>query len=103
MLRPDIEQFYKEVCEVVCHIPEGKVLTYGDVARLVGYPCHSRLVARALSSLPAGHHVPAWRVVNSQGRTAPCWPQQQALLEAEGVVFRKAGFVEMKACRWQLL
>ena len=39
-------------------------------------------------------------VVNSQGRTAPEWPEQSILLENEGVAFRSNGHVDMRRSRW---
>ena len=69
------------------------------VARLVGFPNHFRLVARALASLPDDHDLPAWRVVNARGRTAPNWPDQQLLLEAEGVRFCRPGYVHLESAR----
>lgn len=93
-------RFFSEVYDVVSQIPAGKVTTYGMVARLVGFPNHSRLVARALASLPDDHDLPCWRVVNAQGRTAPNWPDQQRLLEAEGVRFRRPGYVRLDSAGW---
>ena len=74
------ENFFSEVYDVVRQIPEGKVSTYGMVARLVGFPNHFRLVARA-----------------------PNWPDQQLLLEAEGVRFCRPGYVHLESARWNLL
>ena len=93
-------RFFSEVYDVVSQIPFGKVTTYGMVARLVGFPNHSRLVARALANTPAGRDLPCWRVVNAQGRTAPNWPDQQRLLEAEGVRFRRPGCADLGSNGW---
>lgn len=94
------KEFRREVIEVVRAIPKGRVLTYGDVAWLVGWPNHSRFVGHALRGLSETDGVPCHRVVSTSGRTAPCWPQQRALLEAEGVVFTRAGYVDMLLCHW---
>lgn len=94
------ENFFSEVYDVVRLIPEGKVTTYGMVARLVGFPNHFRLVASVLANLPAGHDLPCWRVVNAQGRTAPNWPGQQGMLEAEGVRFCRPGYVHLESACW---
>ncbi|MDO4930861.1 MAG: MGMT family protein [Bacteroidales bacterium] len=90
---PDTSSFSAEVYELVRQIPSGKVASYGLLARLLGYPSHARLVGRAMSLTPSGQNIPAWRVVNSQGRLAPGWTEQRQLLEAEGVVFLPSGKV----------
>ena len=56
----------EEVLEVVDQIPEGKVLTYGDVAEIVGSR-GARFVGNVMSRY--GSDVPWWRVVRSGG-----WP-----------------------------
>ena len=42
----DIEEFRKEVYNVVASIPSGRVLSYGQIAWLVGCPRHARLVGK---------------------------------------------------------
>lgn len=95
----DIDSFRKSVHEIIASIPAGKVLTYGQIAWLAGFPRHSRLVGKILSATESGK-LPCHRVVNSQGRTAPHWKEQRKLLEAEGVAFRKNDYVDMKAHNW---
>ena len=90
----DFKTFSAEVYEVVRQIPEGKVATYSLIARLIGYPNHSRFVGRAMSLTPPGQGIPAWRVVNAQGRTAPGWDEQRPLLKEEGVGFHPSGRVK---------
>ena len=90
----DFKTFSTEVYEVVRQIPEGKVATYGLIARLIGYPNHSRFVGRAMSLTPHGQCIPAWRVVNAQGRTAPGWDEQRSVLAAEGISFLPSGRVK---------
>ena len=38
MCRPEHTAFYQEVYEIVSQIPSGKVITYGDIAALTGFP-----------------------------------------------------------------
>ncbi len=91
--------------DVVRRIPEGRVATYGQVARLAGMPRCARTVGYAM----AGCHdpsVPCHRVVDRFGGTKAafdtCGPgTQRALLEAEGVLFRPDGTVNLDRCRWQ--
>ena len=97
----DKDTFQQEVYNVVAAIPPGRVVTYGQIAYLVGRPQCSRVVGHAMHDVPDGMCLPCHRVVNSQGRLAPCWAEQRALLEAEGVTFRKNGCVDMKKCQWE--
>lgn len=97
----DTKAFYNEVYSVVKEIPEGKVITYGEIALLLGQPQYSRMVGRALGQVPSDLSLPCHRVVNAQGRLAPGWDEQKSLLQAEGVIFRKNGEVDMKKSRWQ--
>lgn len=93
--------FFRDVYDIVAQIPRGRVLAYGQIARLTGSPAHARHAGRALASAPAG--LPCHRVVDAAGRTAPGWPQQRALLEAEGVRFKSNGCVDLKQWGWEVL
>ena len=96
----DIQSFKKEVYAIVGTIPRGKVVTYGQIAWLAGYPNHSRLVGHILKNTRPELHFPCHRVVNSQGRTVPHWQEQRELLETEGVIFRGNGCVDMHLSQW---
>ena len=98
----DVEAFRKEVYNVVAPIPFGKVLSYGQIAWLVGCPNHSRLVGRMLHGAAESEGLPCHRVVNNVGRLAPGWIKQRHLLEEEGVTFRPNGCVDMKKWQWKL-
>jgi len=81
-------QFYK----VVSSIPHGKVLTYGQVALLAGYPRCARQVGFALNRNPDPATVPCHRVVFKDGSLTPAFAfggrdEQRRLLELEGVSF----------------
>lgn len=56
------------ILAVVQLIPEGKVASYGQVAKLAGLPRHARMVGRVLAELDTDNQVPWHRVLNSQGR-----------------------------------
>ena len=98
----DIEEFRKEVYEVVVSIPSGRVLSYGQIAWLVGCPRHARLVGKVLHDVSEAEHLPCHRVVNGNGRTVPCWKEQRNLLETEGITFRANGCVDMRKWQWEL-
>jgi len=94
-------RFSMDVLNIVSQIPPGKVMTYGDVAALAGWPSHSRMVGRTLRYSPEAISLPCHRVVNKEGRTAPGWSQQRTLLEAEGIRFKPNGHVDMNVCLWK--
>lgn len=83
---------------IVAQIPSGLVTTYGRIAEMAGHPGASRAVGWAMQACPG--HLPAHRVVNSQGRIAPSWPEQRQRLEAEGVAFRPNGNVDLRRHLW---
>ncbi len=89
-----------EVLSVVEEIPEGRVATYGQIARLIGRDRNARLVGRILSMSEYYGHYPCHRVVNRNGRTAPGFYDQRRRLEAEGVEFKTNGCADMKRYRW---
>jgi methylated-DNA-protein-cysteine methyltransferase-like protein len=86
--------FSSDVYKLVNSIPEGKVLTYGAIATLLGRPGNSRQVGKLMSGAPSG--VCAHRVVNAAGKTAPGWAEQREILEREGAAFRENGAVDLK-------
>ena len=106
MINPDrmtpeqARTFCDDVLNIVSQIPRGRVMTYGDIAALAGWPSHSRMVGRTLRYSPGAEKLPCHRVVNKEGRTAPGWSRQRPLLEEEGVCFKANGFVDMKRYLW---
>ena len=92
---------FQDFYSIVARIPPGKVATYGQIARLAGHPGAARMVGWALHVSPADLDLPCHRVVNREGRTAPGWPDQRPLLEAEGVAFKPDGYVDLKAHLWR--
>ena len=98
---PSIEELRKTVYEIVSQIPRGKVLTYGAIALLAGYPNHSRLVGRIMRDAPDGQ-LPCHRVVSASGRLAPHYPAQADLLAAEGVKLSPSGNVSLRTYLWYL-
>ena len=89
-----------EILSAVEEIPEGRVATYGQIARLIGREKNSRLVGKVLSRAELYGVYPCHRVVNHAGRLAPHFPEQRERLEREGVTFRSNGCVDMKKHRW---
>jgi methylated-DNA-protein-cysteine methyltransferase-like protein len=95
---------HERIHRVVSRIPRGRVVTYGQIARLAGMRGQARLVGYAMHALPAGTRVPWQRVVNAQGAislTGKDAMRQRKLLEAEGVRFDKRGRIDLDRYLWQ--
>jgi methylated-DNA-protein-cysteine methyltransferase-like protein len=98
--------FYQRVYALVRQVPPGQVVTYGQVAALLGSPRAARAVGYALRYVPAASDVPWHRVLNYQGGISPRYPAespiiQRLLLEAEGVGFDTQDCVDLSRYRWQ--
>lgn len=89
-----------EILFAVEEIPEGRVASYGQIARLIGREKNPRLVGKVVSRAELYGDYPCHRVVNHAGRLAPHFPEQRERLEREGVAFRSNGCVDMKKYRW---
>ena len=99
--------FFEEVYEVVKAIPEGKVATYGQIARLMGAPRSSRAVGYALHVNPTPIVIPCHRVVNRFGALAPAFAfggkeVQAELLAKEGVEVDENFVVDLDKYQWEL-
>lgn len=98
---------YPSYYAVIRRIPRGRVLTYGDVARLAGRPTSARRVGYALSALK-DPGVPWWRVVNARGEVSArsgdllgaCELDQRARLLQEGIPLDPDGRLELLQYRW---
>lgn len=92
---------HKIISGMVCRIPEGKVDTYSQIAKLIGYPNHARYIGRALSHLENNSNVPWHRVVNAKGKISPrglngCDDYQKILLEEGNVIFDEKDCILLK-------
>lgn len=101
-----MKTFRHKVITLVKQIPEGKVATYGQIARLVAAPRAARQIGMVLFGLrdsEAGD-IPWQRVINAQGGISTYkvghGELQRALLEAEGVVFDAQGRVDLSVFCW---
>jgi len=96
---------YQQIYQMVSLIPEGRVASYGQIARLIGLPRNARQVGYALAALPEEHEIPWHRVVNIKGEIssrskAGYEDYQRILLEEEGVEFSPAGRIYLKQFLW---
>lgn len=94
------EDLIYEILSVVEEIPEGRVATYGQIARLIGRDKNSRLVGKVLGMAEYYGKYPCHRVVNHAGRLAPGWLEQGDLLRDEGVILKDNFHVDLKKCQW---
>jgi methylated-DNA-protein-cysteine methyltransferase related protein len=99
-----IQDFKTQVLEVIAQIPEGHVMTYGQVARVAGKPRNPRQVGEVLQGLSLETNHPWWRVINSSGRISTykvgTGDLQKRLLEAEGIVMDASGKIRLERYRW---
>src|SRR5262245_33706603 len=98
---------YLHIYRAVRRIPRGKVASYGQIARIAGFPGHARRVGYALYNLPRGSNVPWHRVVNAAGALsvgrldADSGREQRLRLELEGVAFDARGRVKLDRHGWK--
>ena len=100
--------FAERVYWLVCRIPIGRVMTYGDIAVALGAPRGARVVGSALRHCPDPDNVPWQRVVNARGGISPRHPEQQVrvqakLLKQEGIELHRDGalcFLDLSHYSW---
>ena len=90
-----------EVLSVVAEIPQGRVATYGQIARLIGRERNARLVGRVLAMSHWYGSYPCHRVGNHAGRLVPGWSEQEELLRREGVFLKENGCVDLALYQWR--
>lgn len=98
------DPLYRErVFAIVRQIPPGRVMTYGQLASILGDGYTPRTVGYVMHAAP--DDVPWQRVINSQGKcstgrlTIPINLQQE-MLEAEGLTFSEKGKCDLKMFQW---
>ncbi len=95
--------FREKVYEIIARVPQGKVVTYGDVAGLAGHANASRIVGGIAHYGPS--ELPWHRLVNRFGGLAAGFhggrEVQQQLLEAEGVLCTDFIVDDFKERRWR--
>jgi methylated-DNA-protein-cysteine methyltransferase related protein len=109
----EMQSFDVDVWQAVAEVPASMVVTYGQVAKIVGPPAGvdedtyrafgARWVGQAMARCPDS--VPWHRVVNSQGKISLRGESgahlQREKLEAEGVEFDARGKIDLKRFQWQ--
>jgi len=99
------ERNYRErVYEIVRQIPVGRVMTYGQIAEILGAGYTPRTIGYVMHAAET-EKIPWQRVINSQGAcstgkmTLPV-NLQQKILEDEGVEFNEKGRCDLKIRLW---
>jgi methylated-DNA-protein-cysteine methyltransferase-like protein len=101
------EKVFEKIYRLVLRIPRGRVMTYGQIARLLEDRYSPRLVGWAMHATPQdGRNIPWHRVINSRGGTSTGRvivqepDRQRWMLEAEGVVFDDGGRCDLSVYQW---
>jgi methylated-DNA-protein-cysteine methyltransferase-like protein len=99
----DTPDYRERVFQIVRRIPPGRIMTYGQIALILGEGYTPRTVGFVMHS--SGNKVPWHRVINSQGVCStnkillPA-DKQQRMLEREGIKFDKRGRCDLESYRW---
>ena len=86
--------FFRDVYDVVRLIPEGRVTSYGAIAKYLGSARSSRMVGWAMNASHRLPDVPAHRVLNRNGLLTGKHHfgdpnEMQRLLESEGIIVKE--------------
>jgi methylated-DNA-protein-cysteine methyltransferase-like protein len=97
------KQYRVKVFDLVKAIPRGRVMTYGQIAMILGEGYTARTVGYVMHGADDG--VPWQRVINSQGKISTDRLSipvnlQQSMLEQEGVVFSAKGKCDLEKYQW---
>lgn len=98
--------FFERVYEIARQIPEGKVTSYGAIAKALGAARSARMVGWAMNASHAMEDIPAHRVVNRNGLLSGKHHFEgtnlmQQLLENEGVKIINNQIVDFEKHFWQ--
>lgn len=98
------EVFTVRTRDIISRIPEGRVMTYGLIARRAGNSSGARQVARILHSSSARYDLPWHRVINREGRISlprgNGYELQMELLTQEGIKFDDKGRIDLETYLW---
>jgi methylated-DNA-protein-cysteine methyltransferase related protein len=103
MKEPD-PKYRERVYKLVRKIPRGRVMTYGQIAVILGQGYTPRTVGFVMHGADE-NKTPWHRVINSQGRCStggvvlPA-DKQQRMLETEGVKFTSGGKCDLETFIW---
>lgn len=100
----ETHSYRERVYEIVRRIPTGRVMTYGQLAEILGEGYTPRTVGYVMHAADE-ETVPWQRVINSQGacstgRVILPPDKQQRMLEAEGIKFDARARCDLRQYRW---
>lgn len=100
------DNFFERVYEIVRQIPEGKVTSYGAIAKALGAARSARMVGWAMNASHNLEDVPAHRVVNRIGMLSGKHHFEgtnlmQQLLENEGVKVVDNQIIDFEKHFWE--
>lgn len=103
-MKVDEKTYREKVYKIVRQIPAGRVMTYGQIAELLGEGYTARTIGYVMHAADT-EDVPWQRVINSQGGCSTGkiflpYNVQQKMLEDEGVVFNDKGKCDLEKYRW---
>lgn len=102
-----MSEFKKRVITVIQHIPYGTVVSYGQIAVMIGAPRAARQVGWILNSSEGNVDLPWWRVVNNvgylsiRGTNVNDKTLQAKLLRAEGIEVSDDYHLDIKQYRFK--
>lgn len=101
----DGEDYRERVYRIVRRIPRGRVMTYGQLAYILGEGYTPRTVGFVMHGADE-RKTPWQRVINSRGhcstgRVVLPSDMQQRMLEREGVKFNDSGRCDLEKYLWQ--
>ena len=105
-LKSNNDNFFERVYEIVRQIPEGKVTSYGAIAKALGAARSARMVGWAMNASHNLEDVPAHRVVNRIGMLSGKHHFEgtnlmQQLLESEGIQVVNNQIVDFEKYFWE--
>jgi len=93
-----VTTFSERVIALALEIPEGRVTTYGNLAKAAGGGAMaSRSVSGILSKFPNQGVIPWHRIVYAGGKvwmTSECEDKRRELYELEGIILNQKGRIE---------
>ncbi len=104
-MKSENENFFERVYQVARLIPEGRVTSYGAIAKYLGAARSARMVGWAMNASHNMEDIPAHRVVNKAGLLTGKHHfdganLMQQLLEGEGVVIKDLQIVNLEKYFW---
>ena len=104
----DRYSFFESVYEVVRLIPQGRVCSYGAIARYLGSAGSARMVGWAMNQAHQYPDIPAHRVVNREGLLTGkhhfgSSTAMQDMLQAEGIVVENDQVKDFEKLFWNPL